>query len=89
MTHLVIAADHFGSFDDFGPMTLTDICIADRRHIVEALIHLFAAIICLAAALIWWFGLRLILVDRGGRIRRIVGLWLEAKEQELLRKAQK
>jgi hypothetical protein len=57
------------------------VSLADAQHL------LLAAGIFLAAVLLW-LGLRAAFARSGGQIRRIIALWLAAKERELRRRAE-
>lgn len=71
--------EYFAVPDDLGPPRMSDVQAYDRLRVITDAHQFIVPIILLLAALLLWFSLR----RPAGRLRRLVGLWFEAKEREL------
>lgn len=86
-----IPVEIFATPDDRagGYLRASEVQQADHARTVAQLEHVFEAALFFLGALILWLAFRAMFARSGGRMRRIFGLWLEAKERELRQRAGK
>lgn len=75
---------------EVGPVpTITQIYAYDRLRVITDAQHFIVPVILLLAAVFVWLSLRLVFGGSAGRLRTLIGLWFEAKERELRKRAGK
>lgn len=79
--------ERFSQLDNLGYGLASDLAAAEHLRAIAAEKQVVIAVAVMLAALFVWLALRLMFARSAGRIRRLIGLWLEAKEHELRTRA--
>jgi hypothetical protein len=80
---VAVYLEHFAVPDDKPPLTTSDIARYEKLRVITDAHTFVVPLILLAAAIFLFFSLRLVFARDGGRVRRLIALWFEAKEREL------
>jgi hypothetical protein len=79
-------AERFSTPDDFGEIKASDLYRVEKAKMITDAHTFLVPLIWLAVAIVFLLAVRML---RGGRLFRIVGLWLDAKERELKQRAER
>jgi hypothetical protein len=77
-------AERFSTPDDFGEIKASDLYRVEKAKMITDAHAFLVPLIWLAVAIVLLLVVRML---KGGRLFRMVGLWLDAKERELSRRA--